>query len=168
MHDPLLTPYGRQQCTHLQEVFPYAQDVDLIIASPLKRTIYTALYSFDKKITSKDMTIITLPEIQETSDLPCDTGSDLAELEHEFAGKKIDFKLVQEGWNSKKGKWTPTTKEVEERAKYARHWLRERKEEHIVVVTHGGVLHYLTEDWAGFEGFMGKLKQLLKSTPVNS
>ena len=160
IHDPLLTPYGRQQCTHLQEIFPYPQDVDLIVASPLKRTIYTALYSLEKIIASKDMTIIALPEVQETSDLPCDTGSDVAELKHEFEGKKIDYTLVKEDWNTKKGKWAPTTKEIEERCKTARKWLMERKEEHIVVVTHGGVLHYLTEDWSGFEGFMGKSQHI--------
>jgi len=151
----------------LQEVFPYTSEVDLIVASPLKRTIYTALYSLDKLITTKKMTVIALPEIQETSDLPCDTGSDVAELHHEFEGRNIDYKLVQDGWNSKKGKWAPTTKEIEERCKAARKWLRERKEEHIVVVTHGGVLHYLTEDWAGFEGFMGELRTSLLSCPVH-
>jgi len=141
--------------------------VDLIVASPLKRTIYTALYSLEKIIASKDLTIIALPEIQETSDLPCDTGSDVAELKHEFEGKKIDYSLVKEDWNSKKGKWAPTTKEIEERCKTARKWLMERKEEHIVVVTHGGVLHYLTEDWSGFEGFMGESKEFLNNKNVS-
>jgi hypothetical protein len=49
-----------------------------------------------------------LPELQETSDVACDTGSDAAEIRHQFSESKdikgtpnIDFGLVEDGWNSK-------------------------------------------------------------------
>jgi broad specificity phosphatase PhoE len=64
---------------------------------------------------------------------------------------------VHPGWNSKVGKWTPASSAIERRAKEARVWLRDlaAKEEgrdvDIVVVTHGGYLHYMTEDWEGMD-----------------
>jgi len=67
---------------------------------------------------------------------------------------------VKEGWNDKQGKWSPASSAIERRAREARLWLRElaskSQEEkggdvEIVVVTHGGYLHYFTEDWEGAE-----------------
>ena len=91
------------------------------------------------------MKVIALPEIQETSDLPCDTGNDVAILLEEFADKPVDLGLVMKDWNSKAGKWAATSTAIEKRAREARVWLRGRKEENIAVVTHGGFLHFLTE-----------------------
>lgn len=49
------------------------------------------------------MKVIAIPEAQETSDVPCDTGSDPDVLKKEFEEKKlpVDLSLVKEGWNSK-------------------------------------------------------------------
>ena len=80
----------------------YHQDVDLIVASPIKRTIYTALLSFEETIKRKDLRIVALPELQETSDLPCDIGSSPEFLAREFKGKPVDLSLVQPGWESKR------------------------------------------------------------------
>lgn len=155
IHDPLLTPYGKQQCSHLQQVFPFNDQIDLIVASPIKRTVYTALLSFENTISNKKMTVITLPELQETSDAPCDTGSDKAELEREFEGQPVDLALVVPGWNVKQGRWAPAAEAIEERCRVARNWLRARSEKDIVVVTHGGYLHYLTDDWSDSGKFAG-------------
>lgn len=50
-----------------------------------------------------DMKIVLLPDVQETSDVPCDTGSDPEVLrkEMEEMGIPVDMSLVHEGWNSK-------------------------------------------------------------------
>lgn len=118
------------------------------------------------------MRVVALPELQETSDLPCDTGSDVSVLEAEFgAGGVVDLGLVGEGWNGKVGRWSPAASAIEARAREARVWLRDlAREAHtqggdgngdgdkdvdIVVVTHGGFLHYFTEDWEGNEKFTG-------------
>nr|POE49134.1 putative phosphatase spac5h10.03 [Quercus suber] len=155
MRDPLLTPYGEEQCRDLASKFPYHDNVDLVVASPLKRTIYTALHGFGDDIQTKDIKVIALPELQETSDLPCDTGSSPEDIAAEFDGKPIDLTLVQPDWNSKKSRWAPTAPEIEKRARDARVWLMARPEKEIVVVTHGGFLHYFTEDWTGSEKFTG-------------
>ena len=51
----------------------------------------------------KNLTIIALPEIQETSDVPCDVGSDVSALQKEIKEKNlpVDIELVPENWNDK-------------------------------------------------------------------
>jgi hypothetical protein len=75
-----------------------------MVASPLRRTIRTALLSFAPVFEAhKDFKLLLLPEAQETSDVPCDTGSDQAVLKKDFVdqGLPVDLSLVHEGWNSK-------------------------------------------------------------------
>ena len=164
MHDPLLTPFGTQQCATLAKAFPHTSSIDLLVASPLKRTIYTALLSFPSRT---DLTLIALPEVQETSDFPCDTGSPVTELKKEFKGMedkgwKFDWRECEKAGDycdKKAGtRWAPQKEKVEERCRVAREWLSRRKEKDVVVVTHGGVLHYLTEDWADFVETQGILE----------
>jgi hypothetical protein len=59
--------------------------------------------AFQKPIREKNVKVIALPEIQETSDVPCDLGSDLAVLEKEIRENElpVDLSLVTEGWNDK-------------------------------------------------------------------
>lgn len=102
------------------------------------------------------MPIIALPEAQETADVPCDTGSDIEVLKEEMKGKLVDLSRVHEGWNSKTGRWAPHADAIEVRAREARQWLKSRPEKEIVLVTHGGFLHYLTEDWTDYNKIMGK------------
>ncbi|KAK4540742.1 hypothetical protein LTR36_008957 [Oleoguttula mirabilis] len=155
IHDPLLTPYGEEQCRDLAKQFPYHAAVDCVVASPMKRTMFTALRGFGQDIDSKGLRVIALPQLQETSDLPCDTGSTPAELAKELEGKPVDLGLVPEGWNNKHGKWAPTPEAIDARAREARQWLMARPEKAIVVVTHGAFLHELTEDYAGSRLFQG-------------
>jgi len=162
LHDPSLTDLGKQQCRDLQANFPYHAKITHLVASPLRRTIYTCLLTFADEV-EQGLVVVALPEIQETSGLPCDTGSDASKLREEFGeAGKVDLSLVKDGWNNKKGRWAAEASAVEKRAKDARLWLRDMasksdtEEVHIAVVTHGGFLHYLTEDWAGCEKFVGK------------
>lgn len=99
--DPPLTDLGHEQCKKLRASFPRHADIDLVTASPLRRTIYTALESFEPVFQAKpDLKIIALPDIQETSDVPCDTGSEPEALKCEFKSG-VDLTLVQKGWNNK-------------------------------------------------------------------
>lgn len=137
MPDPKLTAFGEQQCHNLHKDFPYHDKIDLVVASPLKRTIYTALLGFAEPIQNQGLKVIALPELQETSDLPCDTGSSPTEIAREFEGKPVDLTLVKDGWDSKKGRWAAESRAIEKRARDARKWLMARPEKNIVVVTHG-------------------------------
>ena len=106
------------------------------------------------------MPVIALPEVCETADVPCDTGSDIAVLKEEMKDQPVDLSLVKEGWNVKTGKWAPTADAVEKRAREARQWLKARPEQEIVLVTHGGFLHYFTQDWSGFVEAMGAHRRM--------
>ncbi|KAI9835870.1 MAG: hypothetical protein M1819_001768 [Sarea resinae] len=154
MHDPSLTPFGEEQCRQLRDRFPYHHNVDLLVCSPIRRTIYTTLLGFEPEL-KRGIKVIALPEAQETSDLPCDTGSDRSVLAAEMKDKPVDLSLVQEGWNSKQGKWAPDSETVRARAKAARNWLKARPEKEIVLVTHGGFLHFFTEDWTDSNKYEG-------------
>ena len=92
-----------------------------------------------------------LIDLQEASGWRCDTGSDVAVLEVDFADANLDFSDVPADWNSKKGPWAPTDDALAERAIRVRRWLKERPEKQIVVVTHAGFLHLLTQDSVPFE-----------------
>lgn len=142
--DPLLTPKGKEQCAELQNNFPHHEAIDLIVSSPIRRTLYTSLLSFKDSIKSKGLHIIALPEIQETSAQPCDTGSSPIELRNEFHEHPIDFALVQADWNVKTGRWSQDWHACRQRAQEAREWLHQRPEKEIVVVTHGAYRLFLT------------------------
>ena len=98
----------------------------------------------------RGLKIVALPEAQETGALPCDIGSDPEALEKEFETLPVDLSLVHEGWNSKTGRGAADADAVRERALFVRRWLRDREEDVICLVSHGGFLHYLNEDWDGF------------------
>lgn len=49
------------------------------------------------------------------------------------------------------GKWAPSSDALINRARAARRWLSSRPEKELVVVCHGGFLHYLTQDWSGIK-----------------
>ncbi|TKA82808.1 hypothetical protein B0A55_01057 [Friedmanniomyces simplex] len=155
MPDPLLTPFGEEQCRLLTQNFPHHANVECVVASPLIRTLHTALLGFGEELNKKGLKVLALPELQETSDLPCDTGSGLDVLTKEFEGKPVDLSLVTPDWNSKRGKWDPRGPAIEARAKEARLWLMARPEKEIVLVTHGGLLHSFTEDWSDSDRFCG-------------
>ncbi|KAL9025367.1 MAG: hypothetical protein Q9196_005792 [Gyalolechia fulgens] len=154
MPDPPLTPLGEEQCRDLSAKFPYHSSINLVVTSPLRRTIQTSLLAFEPEI-SRGVECIALPQVQETSDLPCDTGNDLSNIKEEFKDTPINFSLVPEDWNSKQGKWAASGAAIEARCREARKWLKTREEEAIVVVTHGGLLHFLTEDWPGAGALQG-------------
>jgi broad specificity phosphatase PhoE len=161
--DPDLTPLGETQCRTLSTTFAPSAKITHLVASPLRRTLYTCLLSFPSSIAA-GLKVLALPELQETSDLPCDTGSPPAKLQAEFStgpfAGAVDLSRVHEGWNSKTGRWSPETAAVEARAREARVILRslantEEDDQEIIVVTHGGFLHFLTEDWEAFGEFAG-------------
>uniref|UniRef100_A0A093UVX5 Uncharacterized protein C5H10.03 n=1 Tax=Talaromyces marneffei PM1 TaxID=1077442 RepID=A0A093UVX5_TALMA len=109
--------------------------------------------------------VVALAELQETSDVACDTGSDVADLKREFSEyllasgtPVVDFSLVPEDWTKKvpvldllRGVIYGADSRKPDRACAARRWLRQRPEKEIVVICHGGFLHYFTQDWSGIK-----------------
>ena len=90
LHDPSLTPLGETQCHELSKEFPSEPPVDLLVSSPLKRTIQTTLFGFKKQVES-GVKVELLAELQEASELPCDAVSSRDMLEKEELFQGLDF-----------------------------------------------------------------------------
>ncbi|KAG7138224.1 phosphatase SPAC5H10.03 like protein [Verticillium longisporum] len=152
--DPLLTDLGLKQCANVRATFPAHASLTHLVASPMRRTLHTCLNSFGP--TPEDLKpaallpVIAIPELQEVSNSPCDTGTDVAVVAPEF-GAKADFSRVPAGWNDKESAsspWEPTLDKLEARATKARLLLRDlaresgKEDVHIAAVSHGAAESY--------------------------
>ena len=113
--------------------------------------------------------ILAMPDLQEISSYPCDCGSSPSVLSNTITTNSwpVNTSLIHEGWNHKSltNRWSPKLKHINCRARAARRLLkREAKrlrdekglaEPEIVVVSHGGLLHFLTADWEDASTTMG-------------
>ncbi|TGJ86203.1 hypothetical protein E0Z10_g2508 [Xylaria hypoxylon] len=150
--DAPLTALGKKQAAAMcLRVSNLQQEADLIISSPLRRTLQTTRIGWAPAIERLGGigNVICLPELQESNRYPCDTGSLREELEAdpEFAG--FNFELLAAEWTSKKGFWGSDEPALENRAKWVRQFLRNRPEKTIVVVSHGGIIRRITATAAG-------------------
>lgn len=167
--DPYLTPKGLAQCAALRDSFPRHDRVTHLVASPMRRTLLTCHHSFNDG-SAQPKKIKALPLVQEISGNPCDVGSEPVVLRAEFGSLRedgqhawLDDGELVRGWNDKvaaASPWAPLPERLEARALGARRWLRRMGREaekeglqdvEIVVVTHGGFLHFLTQDWDGMD-----------------
>jgi len=169
--DPKLTELGEQQCAILRDGNLVDQmSVSLVTASPLTRTIATAYLSFEPAFKNGKCkpTIIALPDAQETSDFPCDTGSDVAVLRKRCEEEKwpVDLSRMSGDWNIKTldSRYSPAGDAIKIRANAARQQIRELlkglvdagdADAQIMLVTHGGYLHYFTDDWEDSNKYYG-------------
>ncbi|RYP49119.1 hypothetical protein DL768_005116 [Monosporascus sp. mg162] len=154
VRDPSLTPQGEVQCQNLALEFPYRDWVAYVVASPMRRTIETAILGFGA-VLAAGKKIIPLPELQEVNSSPSSTGSPADTLRAEYGGT-VDLARLDNDWYLKgpNTEFAPDPAKVEARARRARVWLRElartvAADAHIVVVTHGEFVHWLTDDFAG-------------------
>ncbi|KAH8923715.1 phosphoglycerate mutase-like protein, partial [Atractiella rhizophila] len=157
LHDPSLTPLGESQCATLNSslVSSSPLPVDLIVTSPIRRTLQTTLRVFDGHPTLKEKGALVFQDVQEAADLNCNIGTSLPKLKEEFAPSKIgdiqfDFSLLpsDDSWIPKTGFYAPTPEALTLRAAAVREWLSKREEEKIAIVSHGAILHFLIEDWS--------------------
>jgi broad specificity phosphatase PhoE len=138
-----LTELGETQARSVRDTYPFLfSSPAYLVSSPFRRTLQTALLAFNRKP-------LPHPGFQENSAKPCDTGSPRSVLEKEFSD--LDFELLDDEWNSKKGEWGPDEVSLANRAMKMRRWLKDHKENEIIVVTHGGFLLYLVQEIKGFE-----------------
>lgn len=165
LRDPRLTELGQSQCAGLQSThFPESaqKSISLVTASPLSRTLETAYLTFAPALENGKCQpkIFAIPDAQETSDLPCDTGSDVDVLHGVVRDQKwpADLTLVKEGWNVKtlQNRYSPAGDAIKRRATDARVLLRQKARElhaagddavEIVLVAHGAYMHYISDDW---------------------
>ncbi|KAK9259525.1 histidine phosphatase superfamily, partial [Lipomyces tetrasporus] len=84
IRDALLTDKGKEQCFQLRDRFPYHDDISLVLASPLRRTIQTASYAFASVLKKSNVAFVLVPQAQEISALACDVGQERSVLEEEL------------------------------------------------------------------------------------
>lgn len=142
LRDPELTPYGREQCQRFCAQFTRHEEVNLLCASPMRRAILTALLAFEPEV-ARGMTILALPDAQEATDVPSDTGSTPSTLTQEF-GDQVDCQNLSDEWFVKAGYNAVDQVSLFARARALRRLLREREEKEIVLVTHGYFAHFIT------------------------
>lgn len=163
--DPGLTETGFGQAAALAKTFPALSSIGVILSSPLTRAIETTLAGFSTILPNEGspngpdkrgegaVRLILDPELQERSDLPCDTGSDVSVLEARFPG--LDYSPLGEGWHAKTGAYAADDEAVAARAERVRRKLLYLAKElgasgsernAVVVVTHGVFMKFLAED----------------------
>ncbi|KAI0840695.1 phosphoglycerate mutase-like protein [Hypoxylon sp. FL0890] len=145
--DAPLTSLGKKQAASLARLIPELQkEADVIISSPLRRTLQTTYLGWAPAIEQLGglKNVVLLPQAQECNALPCDTGSarEVLEKDPEFA--VFDLTPLTPDWNSKKGFWAPTKEALYNRARWVRKFLRDRPEKNIVLVSHGDILRQIT------------------------
>jgi broad specificity phosphatase PhoE len=161
--DPPLTTLGVEQASSISQKLPAAANIATVISSPLKRAVQTTLAGFssvlDKQYFDESSgqgidggaTLSLDPDLQERSDLPCDTGSSASELAKAFP--ELNFDDLGEKWLKKSDWYAASDDAVRERAERTRQnlakvvlGLENGKRKDIVVVTHGVFMKFLTED----------------------
>ncbi|KAK8197490.1 histidine phosphatase superfamily [Phyllosticta capitalensis] len=160
--DPPLTALGEQQSVqlgeHLRANLPLAEQAELIVVSPMVRTLQTATLALDWLI--KRGTPVRLDAgWQENSDKPCDTGSPLPTVKALFPS--LDFSAVDPSYPDKTSPNNPyafTRRAVLARGQACLRWLHARPEKVIIVVSHSGFLRtavsqrrYANADYRVFE-----------------
>jgi len=92
--------------------------------------------------------LILNSDLQESSSLPCDTGSNTTTLRTLFP--TLDFNGLKDGWQIKDGFYSSDEIMVKERARVVRLDLARRLSElrgkDLVVVTHGNFMKHLSGD----------------------
>ncbi|KAI1106478.1 histidine phosphatase superfamily [Jackrogersella minutella] len=159
IRDPYLTPKGLQQCVEFETTNRHK--IDLVIASPMKRTIQTALYCFAPAIGNEKKQIILLPDLLEFGLYQSNTGSPLKDLQQEF-GNVLDVSHVKEDWYRDMTPLARDPIELNNRAQRARDAIkaiihnyiatmpekeaRTTSSINVAVVTHRAFIPYLTNE----------------------
>ncbi|KAK4225987.1 histidine phosphatase superfamily [Podospora fimiseda] len=170
IHDPPLSELGRAQCLDLKSnlvpKIPSQLDVELIIVSPMKRTIETALIAFPELI-NRGVPIVAHAGWQENSSQCCDIGSSLNDLPAEFP--QVDFSQVDRTFPLKfRNEYAYSRPAILARGQSVLKDLYERKEKAIIVVSHSGFLRagvtgrwFFNADYRvfNFDGGPTKLKE---------
>ncbi|KAI8963070.1 hypothetical protein F5Y11DRAFT_346925 [Daldinia sp. FL1419] len=163
MRDPGLTFEGRKQCLQIRQTYGFGHLVTHLIASPLRRSIETALYGLvPLLIPSKRVSLHA--ELQEIAATPSSTGVPKSQLEKSFSHEQVITKGIEEDWYVKGtgSAFAPDVAKVRARAREMRNLLFNLakasidsgdEDAHLVVVTHGEFAHWLVNDFQGVNAY---------------
>jgi len=144
-NDPPLTELGHSQCAelsrHLQSCVPISHEIELILTSPMQRTLQTASLALDFLLSRPSpVPAIALAEWQETEDSRCDTGAKKTARELKIEWPGFNWDHLDPIWPSKDGLYEYSKEAIEERGRTVKQWLKNRKEKVIAVVSHAGFI----------------------------
>ncbi|KAK9000666.1 hypothetical protein V6N11_081155 [Hibiscus sabdariffa] len=133
--DAHITPLGWQQVDNLRKHVHesgLAKRIDLVIASPLLRTLQTAVGVFGGEV-----------ELcrEHLGGHPCDNRRNISD--YQFLFPAVDFSLIENDEDTWwKADFRETKEEVAARGLKFLNWLWTRKEKEIAIVSHGGFLFH--------------------------
>ncbi|BCR82946.1 phosphoglycerate mutase family protein [Aspergillus chevalieri] len=187
--DPPLTPKGVQQSERLSQIFPFNDNVGLVITSPLKRTLQTTLIGFQQTLDGKyypetagsgqpdGARLLLSPDIQAHSARLCDTGSDQAILQSEFPHLPWDELAFDPVFPAKEELYAPDREALVERGRSFQRFLKKEfvaldsGRPDIVVVSHGGFMkHIIPNEKLAFDqaGWMSFFVQFDRDSEMTS
>ena len=146
LEDATLTPHGIEQCHQLHdESKSMIEGAQLLLVSPLNRTLQTATYSFPQL--QDKIPWIALESIREQTGLhPCDRRKPVSE--HSKTYTHIDFSTMIDNEDKLYSQYSlrEPRSDVTTRAREFMSWLEHRPETEIIVVSHCGYLRNLFEN----------------------
>lgn len=146
VRDPGLTPKGCEQARALARTKALEVGAQLIVVSPLRRTLQTAELALPDVSAPR----VATPLIQEIGTSNADTGRPAEELRAEF-GVEFDLSEVEDMWYVKPAPWCKQRRipldgglrALADRQCAFVAWLQRRAETSMVVVTHHGFICHL-------------------------
>lgn len=141
IRDPSLTRKGLEQAKLLRNHFPLS-DTDLVVISPIRRTLQTA-FIWSKgipceKVVSPMVSPRMFPQKQEWKTLPCDEILGRNEIKNEFPDFSVEKNSTSNLWN--KGINTTSEDEFNILGKKFIQWCNLQSKEKIYVVSHDGTI----------------------------
>ncbi|KAF4453654.1 hypothetical protein F53441_3663 [Fusarium austroafricanum] len=139
--DPPLTDLGTRQAIHVQQTIKVQPD--LIIVSPMTRTIQTMYIVFRYLLHTNNTEIQVWPDLREAHDATCNKGVGRKDLEIKF--QNLDFSACPEKWDFP----IHTPDDATARAERVRRRLKEIARvggyKDILLVTHRGIAAFLAK-----------------------
>lgn len=142
--DPGLTPKGFAQCVELKNKIKSLnldQQIDLIVVSPMARTLETCMSVFDDLIYKVNFT--SMDEIREQINKPCHQRKHITQILSNPLYKFIDFSniLYDNDFLYIETMGSESKYQVLSRCEKFLSWLSKRTEMNIIVITHGNFLY---------------------------
>lgn len=140
--DPSLTSNGYLQCETLKKYIHSSKiidNIDLIVVSPLNRTLQTYANIISPH-TYTNIPTISLDEIREHINQPCHKRTTIREKKNLY--KFVNFDKITDNQDNQYIKFNglePKSNLIN-RCKWFVSWLESRKEKNIMVITHGNFL----------------------------
>ena len=138
--DAVLSEYGVEQCTNFAKMSNFHEELDLIVVSPMRRTLQTAALCFPDAIDR--IPFVAVEEVREQTGMhPCDCRLSIDELKACFPHVCFDeISYIEDPLYHLYLTGREPDAHVLDRGRKFFEWLHRRKESNIMIVTHSAFL----------------------------